>query len=370
MIIQRKPNCLPQTIAFLFLIIFGTGFKAITNPTIILHDEALSFTPKEFYISNVMDDRADRNMVAQLLKGDQKNVYTADLEGGGITAIKRFISNNLQKNAALRPVVVRLKEFKAQEAAISGALVQGKVIVAMSFYYKRNDEMVHLFDYRGGNSYKRPLLKPIDIEPFLRAGLKNALIYANNWINGEAATNIKLAKGVRISFTDYYDKTEGDTIYYAVNRPLNWDDFKAKPIFRSRYAAEVWPTIGYDEQTEVINGVIFIKLAMKVYLPKSDCWVKDGYRTDYALNHEQRHFDIVKIVGERFKQKMRAEKLLPGNYDGPINVEYLESYREMTNMQKQYDDDTHHGMDQYQQEVWDRRIENDLIKLGIKKNNS
>lgn len=155
------------------------------------------------------------------------------------------------------------------------------------------------------------------------------------------------------------EKPEGDSIYYSAKRLLTWDDFKSK-IPNSRYDAEVFPSIGYDERTDVTNGVINVGLAIKVSLPKSAAWVRNGSMNDYTLNHEQRHFDIAKIAAEHFEQKLKVENLTTTNFEGIINVDYLDAYREMDALQKQYDDETRHGADQAEQERWNKKIDNEL----------
>ncbi|MGZ3752321.1 MAG: hypothetical protein ACXVAU_13655, partial [Mucilaginibacter sp.] len=81
-----------------------------------------------------------------------------------------------------------------------------------------------------------------------------------------------------------------------------------------------------------------------------------------------RHFDIAKIVAERFKRKISSINLPPDNYDGDINVEYLETLRELHRMQVQYDKETRHGSDRYGQRQWDEKIDSELKVLGVKIN--
>ena len=337
-----------------------------------MHDEPLSITPKEFYVANVIDERDNRSAIAWLLPvagstNDQSKTYPVDFQDGGLSAIKLFIGHNLPKNPALRPVVIRLKKFVANESPLAGGRVGGHVVMAMSFYLKRdNENMVHLGDYNGSAKYNRKAGPAQAIEPILRHVLEDGLVYLNTWMDQQANTNINLAKNVKISFTDYSEKKEGDSIYYAVKRPLTWDDFKASVVTGSKFDAEAFPGFGYEERADVAMGTINVRIAVKVYLPKSAGWVKSGSRTDYALNHEQRHFDIVKIVAEHFKKKLAAEHLPVSNFEGPINVEYLESLREMNRLQKEYDNETKHGSDQTAQLSWNERIDKELKKLGVK----
>ena len=366
--------------ALIFAAIIFSAYKTVLQKPeeIVLHDEPLSFTPREFYIADVIDERKSRMAIAWLLPanhGGKKapQPVAVDLQGGGFAAIKRFIYHNLSRNAAMHPVVIKLKKCLVTETASVGGGVEGHISLVMTFNLKGDEDTpgngAHLVDYNGSVVYKRAAGPPQDIEPALRHLLGSGLLYLNAWMNREAGNSVKLAKGVKIAFADYTQKPEGDSIYYSANRPLTWADFQSK-ISSDRYDAEVFPTIGYDERGEVVNGVIQVRLLMKVCLPKSACWVKDGSRNDYVLNHEQRHFDIAKIAALHFEQKIAGEMLTPGNYDGTINVEYLEAYRELDRMQKEYDTETRHGSDHAAQQHWDERIDKELAEAGNRRSHA
>lgn len=365
---------LRQIPILLFLLFLLSGFQSIpkSNPDIVLHDEKLQIIPKEFYVTDVMDDRADKSAVAWVLPetasmNSTAKTYPMDFRGGGLSAVRQFINRNLPINTALRPVVIHIKKFAATESLTKSGIVEGRVSLSMSFdlKYNNDDEPKYLTDYSGGLVYSHKPGQAQDIEPYLRHVLESGLEYFDKWMNQQAGNNIKLAKSVSVNFTDYSEKEEGDTVYYSVKRPIKWNDFQSK-ITDGKYAAEVFPSFGYDEHTELIKGVVHVHLAMKVFLPKSACWVRPGSESEYALNHEQRHFDIVKLVAEHLEQKIKSENLPVDNFDGYINVDYLDAFREMNDLQKQYDDETRHGIDEAEQQHWNERIDKELGEYGIK----
>src|SRR5476651_1226905 len=117
-----------------------SGYKTVPQKPeeIVLHDEPLSFTPREFYISDVVDERENRTAVAWLLpaKHPGKNgsePVAVDLQGGGFAAIKRFIDHNLPRNAALHPVIIKLKKCMVIETASAGGGVEGHISLVLSF---------------------------------------------------------------------------------------------------------------------------------------------------------------------------------------------------------------------------------------------
>ena len=346
------------------------GFKqGDKSPTFIeLQDQRLAINPKEFYVADVIDERKDK-VFARILSASVPPVKgTGNLSvemKGGFATVKSYIENNLSANHKLRPVIITIKTLKISESPLRDGRVDGQIKMELSFGLQKGDEVTHLTAYTGSAAYQRKGGPPQQVEPVLRSTINNGLIYLNNWMNAQADNNIKLAKGVKVSFADYNEPEEGDTIYYNINRPLKWTDFRAKPQYSSKYGAEVFASLGYTEDVKLINGIINIKLAMKVYLPKSACWVKEFGAGDYQLNHEQRHFDIVKLVAERFKLQISQMKLSTDNYDGPINVAYFDALREIDKLQKQYDSETQHSINTYQQQQWCDKIDKELAALGI-----
>lgn len=367
MCINRLNIVLFSIVSILLLAAFATGQKA--DGPILLHSEKLSFTPHEFYVADVTDNRTDKSAVASLIYKDEAHGYakrSSDLKDGAAMAIKQFINQSLLQNEKLRPVIISIKTLKLTETSQSGGRISGHLSVDLAFGLRKDYGVQNLIQYTAGIRYTRPDGQTDIAESTLRQGIEQALAWFNKWINTNAETDARLAISVKVKFTDYSEKPEGDTIYYSAARPLTWDDFKEKPGM-GNFDAEIFTSIGYTENASIQNGVINLDMLMKVYLPKSDCWVRDRGRDDYALNHEQRHFDIAKIVAGHFKQKITAMNLPPDNYDGDINVQYLETLRELYRMQMQYDKETRHGGNSYAQQQWDEKIDMELKRLGIKK---
>jgi hypothetical protein len=362
------------TLLLMGLMLCNTAFKTGTQPLtyITLQNEVLGVIPKEFYIAAVEDERKDNTIIGKLQPfatntDKQAQTYNIDLKGG-IAAVKNFVSYALPVEKSRRPVVIKLNTLNIMESPVNNGLVKGDIKLSASFYLQNGEDAVHLVDYKINTTYQRKPGPAQQIEPLIRSALANCLVYLNNWMNAQAGGNIKLAKGVKVSFKDYVEHAEeGDTIYYSVNRPLTWADFKGKQQTGTRNGAEVFASIGYDEVVSLNNGIINVSLTIKVFLPKSASWVSVDMVNANSLNHEQRHFDIAKLVAERFKRNIKAEKLSPDNYDATINMAYLDTLRELYEMQKKYDSETAHSINTYQQQLWNNRIDGELATLGVKK---
>ncbi len=157
------------------------------------------------------------------------------------------------------------------------------------------------------------------------------------------------------------DKKAADTLFYSPARKLRWDDFLGKPSPAGPSAAVSYTSFSYEGSSNLVHDTLKIRLIMQVFFIKSASWVRDDARENYALMHEQLHFDITRLVVERFKQKLRQTALNRDDYDSVIQYQYLQSFQEMNRMQYAFDRETHHGTDMAAQVHW-----RDKIILGLK----
>lgn len=358
--------------ALLVIGLCSAGQPATETEPIALRAKPLPFTPKEFYIADVIDERKDRTAVGYLLSvpnnpSQPVTTQAVDLQGGALTAIGQFIRQSLSHNTKLRPIVIRLKECQITESPAANGRVEGRVVLTMAFDLKGDDgETIHLVEYRrGGAHYNRPANSLTAVERALRQSLGSALRYLNTWMDSEAEGNVLLAKGIKVSFTDYTQNVDKDTVFYATDRPLTWNDFREKPRV-SRYAASVFPSFAYESRSEVVEGILHVNMTLKVFMLPDYSWVTDGVKDAYGLNHEQRHFDIAKLAAERFKQQVHPDSLTVEDYNSIIQWQYIDSFREMNHLQEQYDEETRHGLDQAAQARWNRRIDEELRSFAIK----
>ena len=325
---------------------------------IVLNDYPLQIIPQGFYISSVVDDRAERGAIAALALGSngKPEIQEADLQGGTAVAISGFISRNLKKDTSERAVNISIKDFKLTETILPNGGVDGRIQIGLSFGLPKEYGMQQLIAYRGGLHYTRVPGKNEVIEAHLRSVIKSGLVYFNNWMQANVDRDPKLAKAVSFKFTDYSDSTESDTIYYSAARPLKWNDFQSKTRPPGPFEAVIMPNFGYNLNREVKNGIINVEVEMKTYVAKSDSWAGNA-RDSYGLNHEQRHFDIARFITKQYQKKILAAGLTPDTYDAFINMQYLDSYRDMNALQKAYDKETRHGINEDAQSAWDKKIE-------------
>jgi Bacterial protein of unknown function (DUF922) len=346
------------------------GLISATPPAhIVLQPERLSFTATEYNITAVSDQRQNRGNIGAWFSAPKQPAQVLDLAGGTSPALQNFIRQNLRQKPGSRPVALRLTECRITEKII-GNRVDGTFVFAVGFDLLKDADgetnNKRLTEYRTSANYTRPVNQTAVVENVVRQSLVAALTYFNGFMNREVKQDERLAKSLRVIFTDYVRHADNDTVFYDRSRPLTWADFRAKPRAGTRYAAEVNPNFGYEGRSRVVNGTIELSLVLKVYTLKSGSWTTPPALNDYSLNHEQRHFDIAKIEAERFKRGIVPDSLSLEDYNSNVQYRFIESFRTMNQRQQQYDDETNHGINQAVQERWNQRIERELQALGIK----
>ncbi|UFH55963.1 hypothetical protein [Spirosoma sp. KNUC1025] len=351
--------------------LFLYGLLSLLPPAepIRLRSESLPFTPKEFYIATVTDQRSERGPVARLALTLNQATQPVDLEKGVVASFQQFINQGLKQNRTLRPIAMRVRQCRISETA-SGRRVTGQFVYVVTFDLLGKDDSgdetsTQLTEYKGSANYTRPLEQTTVIESVIRQTLVASLRNLNEYMNRESGRNEKLARSLKINFLDDTRITGDDTVHYNPDRKLTWADFKAEPRRGSHYAAEVFTSFAYEGKSTVKDGVIILNLTAKAYMLKESSWGRPDAKNAYALNHEQRHFDIVKIIAERFKRKVQADILTLEDYNSQMQYEFLESFREMNRLQTQYDDETNHSLNQAAQERWNQKIDAELRSFGV-----
>lgn len=361
MIASFKP--LKQFIVLLSILLLAQAGFAGNRNRAIFQIEQHPLTTNEFFISGVEDHRANKKIPHIMSLSDSRQIKAIPLEGAGFAQIQQALIGSLIQNKKFRPVIIRVWEAKIFES-VDGNRVSGKIFIKLSFHLNKSGKAVDLVEYDGEAHYARSLNnKGVPAAALIQA-LTGGMKFFISWMNRESVRNPILARGVQFHFKEHLVHDE-DTVYYTPIRPLTWADFKDTPR-NNQFGAEVFAGFGFDQYSKMQNGIVNVFITTKVFVPKSGSWVRADNRNGYALNHEQRHFDLAKIVAERFKQGVLQANLNLDNYEGFLGPHYFETLRQMNRLQDQYDTETRHGLDRGMQEFWDKKIDADLVTYGVK----
>jgi hypothetical protein len=325
-----------------------------------LKPQRLAVFSHEFYIVSVEDARKTTTNIGRVYDG--KQMANLVLDGGTTEAIQRFLSKNFNdKNTdTLTPIYLIIKELKVSERLSGVYGVAGEISMNLTFETYRDGQRITLTSGNATSTYTRSIADFALIDQLFRMALENQLKGFVKWFK-ESAKSDKLAKRVQVIFDEDTLKVEaGDTVYYNRKRKLNWKDFKGGVQFGSRWAAQVFTSFGFESRAKVNNRVVELRVRTFVWLDKTMSWVRPDAKNDYTLAHEQLHFDITKLVAERFKRKVANMIFTVEDFSSEIQYQYLESYRELSQAQSEYDGETNHGLNTTDQARWIEKIKKEL----------
>jgi hypothetical protein len=268
-----------------------------------------------------------------------------------------------KNNDTYLPLYITIKDFKINEKKIGANKVSGEIALHVSFRWYRNMQPVELTSYQTSANYTRPENDPY-YEQITAQILNQALVSFSSWMNTNAGKTPSLARNLVLVFKEVRNKIDRDTVFYDPARPLIWADFRgqsSKP--GSRYAAAVFTSFAYEGRSYPRGDDLVVEIGLKVFMVKSMSWGRPDSRTASTLRHEQLHFDVTRIVVERFKKNLINAELTIEDYDSEIQYQFLETYREMNREQEAYDGETGHGLNTAAQSAWDKKITSEIASI-------
>lgn len=351
-----NPKYIIQSIA-VFLLLGILNQVAAQEITFGLKGSSLELLKSDFDIVEVLDTRNQKLGLGRIYTANNQTAESK-IAGGMTQGIKRYFNNSINKSTNPRPIQVRIQELNLSEKRENTTVVSGELKLKLAFYIKGTFDPVHLVEYQTGMNYRRSVNRTDLVEQVLDQALRKSLQFFNDWLIEHSSTHHRLAKQVRIELRESSRKSDRDTVFYDPSRPVRWADFRDKPNSGSRFNAVIFTSLALEGSPFVSDGTIIMPLEVKVYMLPSSSWVKS--QSDYSLNHEQRHFDVTRIVGNRLKSTLLGLDVNPDNYDALVNDAFFDAFREMNRLQEIYDSQTQHGLDKAAQAHWNEMIDEAL----------
>lgn len=159
---------------------------------------------------------------------------------------------------------------------------------------------------------------------------------------------------------DFQPQESSDTIPWSDEYVLTWDDFQAKPK-KGHFAAALSDiSFAIDIHSEQNDLVVVVQ----TFFNPDKSWVKEEGRNEYLLKHEQCHFDLYEVNARKLRKELQSTRFTQANVQSTINriVEKYSKYNESS--QAEYDEQTNHSLKEKNQEIWNRRIAEDLEELA------
>jgi hypothetical protein len=150
-----------------------------------------------------------------------------------------------------------------------------------------------------------------------------------------------------------------DCIIWQTDRPLTWDDFKAKPQASSPNKAmtDSGMSIAFSCKDNVAD------ITLMCYFRPSKSWTKTR-ESDRLLAHEQLHFDITELFTRKLRKKLSEMDADCEKMHRAIGKIYDSNYNELLRYQQQYDRETQHSIKEEEQLRWEKKVKEELKALS------
>ena len=357
----------------IFLIIISLFFCKIhfikaqyTDKWISLKYESVRHKPNRFYFVKVVDERKDKSKIGNIY-GEKQVEKSLKLSGGTVKSLQNYLSKSIQKDTSYYPIIFKIRELVVDEN-LSNQKISGKCKIKVTYSFLRDTTEVELTDFQTFINYNRSFGDYNNYETLLSKVVEKSVIFFGDWMRENYDKNEKLVKSLNLIVkSDYGIATpeKGDTIFWSPTRKMTWADFTGAVPKTTKYSAQIFNNFEYTAPLRIENGVLQIDLQMKVYMLKSSSWTSSTSLSEYSLGHEQLHFDIAKMVVERFKQKAK-QILTVDNYDSQLQMLFIDMYREMNHLQREYDDDSNHSINIMGQQKWQQIAHEELQNNGVR----
>lgn len=165
---------------------------------------------------------------------------------------------------------------------------------------------------------------------------------------------------LRVQWTNKSEIPATDVIYYHERPELDWKDFMGRNYESGSTAALTVSGFGYKADIAFTDTKGSLDVKVFCYFEKKKSWVKPEKKSDYILNHEQRHFDISFIAANVFINLLKTSNFTSENFNDLLEDIYKEACAVMSKLQKDYDSQSRNGNDKSEQEKWNDKIDRDL----------
>ncbi len=285
------------------------------------------------------------------------------IKGNPIHTFAEGFQRIIATNDTNIPIIYDIRVLELKENTLENRRYSGTLRLKVAFRKKNDLSDTLLCETSTSIAYIRSeSTNPSHyFEQILAKAVLKTLEYFDTWMQKNASKHESFLKETRLVFLEDVSTDKEDTLSYE-SRKIQWDDFKGVPN-NQQYGAAIFSNFAYTSKFYIENSVLFAQIQMHTYMVRGMSWVKAEAKDDYGLAHEQLHFDITKWVVERFKKKIQllAKQIQSmDDLNSRIQYEYLESYREMNALQKQYDSETLHSINRQEQMFWNEKVRKEL----------
>lgn len=318
-----------------------------------LKQQKLKYHPQHYYITNIVDDRADTSNIGTMRAGLANKTVQITLQNGVVSSLYNFIQKNLQQDETKAPIEVHITKMAVSEKT-SGFTEQADLATAFAFYANGT----RLIEYSGSAYAKTGMDASAYIEQLIRQNLESSLEAFDKWWgqNKDMVTG-KPAVKVEVVIEDRVD--DPDQVPYS-KKLLTWDEFRGEADDLSLGAAATSSGLSIRMNSENKDGKNKVVVTITPFFDKTHSWVKPSGKNAAALTHEQMHFNITGLMACALASEILGTTYFVENFSQEIAKIHKRYIKELERRQNEYDKETAHGTIAERQRAWEQQLNNEL----------
>ncbi len=163
-----------------------------------------------------------------------------------------------------------------------------------------------------------------------------------------------------VSSTNYFTPKEKESINYDENRQLTWSDYQARPNKASSFKALTATVVSFSAKSDGKT----LQLTLQNTFEPHNSWTKTAENVA-LLEHERLHFQLSELYARKLRKEILETKFKSSGQKlmNDIGKLYEKKMQELTVVQRKYDKETDHSINQKEQKEWEIKIKTQLAEL-------
>ncbi|WP_276131881.1 DUF922 domain-containing protein [Polluticoccus soli] len=332
------------------------GLHLPPSTKIIKPAKTSGYSPREFYIASVVDNRDDTSNIGQMHAGSARQLVTLNLPGGTAKGLYNFIQHGFRQNEGTMPIDLHITNFQIEES-FKGNMHKADLSADLEFY----SDGVKLNQYTYNSYVSSGIDASEHIGKLVTQLTEQFMKDMDIWLKDNKPT---LTPGISVNVEMLTETDDADLIVYDPTRPLRRSDFMGDPDEMSLAGAITYSGIQIKYNLQTFNRHKMVNISVIPYFHKMNSWWRANNSTELLLAHEQIHFDITAIAACELMKKLKAAHFTPDNFTKELEAIQKQSEKDRSRMQQQYDRETNHSLIKTKQAEWERTIKDQLNTEG------
>jgi hypothetical protein len=308
-------------------------------------------TLNHFYISKVVDERADTSNIGYITTGANNFFQTAAFENGLRSEFNEFIKGNIKQSTSNDPLELHVEKYLLfEKTSFKGAEIA--INTHFSLYSKEGEK---LFDYVITDTRNIGMNMGAFAAELMRRNLVNFLAESDKNLPGLLAS-YKSNAPIKVHYFIEKEPEEKNLIPYNPQHPLNVFNFVAAPPSNPQGASGTESGLRLAYQIRNLDGKAEGYLEVLTYFDQAKAWILSKQNATQALKYEQVRFKISAFYTNELMKELSSKNFTLATFHEDVLALRDKYGSQIAASQKQYDEESAHGTKTDVIDDWNRKV--------------